>query len=130
MTDKSIILKGFNTHFFEFLDDVACIIENNSDILTSKIFFETIKKANPTILIKYWYIYVYLPYKDIIDNGNVEFFINKDYDEDVSLLQNVEEVMKGINNIKIYIKNMSKKNQEHSMKYIQNLSKLSFIYNV
>ena len=43
MTDKSTILKGFNTHFFNFLDDVASIIEDNDEILTSKAFFETVK---------------------------------------------------------------------------------------
>jgi hypothetical protein len=128
MSDKSAIIKGFNTHFFDFLDDVSSIIENNDDILTSKTFFETIKKANPTIIIKYWYKYIYLPYKDVIDIGNIDFFINKDYNKDISILENNEEIMKGINNIKICIKETSKKNQEHSMKYVQNLSKLSSLY--
>jgi len=128
MSNKSAIIKGFNTHFFDFLDDVSGIIENNEDILTSKIFFEAVKRANPTLIIKYWYKHVYLPYKDVIDNGNVEFFINKDYNQDISVLENNEEVMKSINSIKISIKEMSKVNQEHSIKYVQNLSKLSTIY--
>jgi hypothetical protein len=128
MSNKSAIIKGFNTLFFDFLDDVAGIIKNNSDILASKIFFETIKKANPTIILKCWYKYINLQYKDVIDNGNVEFFINKDYNQDISVLENNEEIMKSINNIKISIKEMSNINQQHSMKYIQNLSKLSSLY--
>jgi hypothetical protein len=128
MSDKSTLIKGFNTHFFDFLDDVAGIIDNNSDILSSKVFFETIKKANPTIIIKYWYTHVYLPYKDIIDSGDIDFFINKDYILDISKLKNYEQIVKGINNIKISIKKTSKVNQEHSMKYVQNLSKISLMY--
>jgi hypothetical protein len=128
MSDKSILIKGFNTHFFDFLDDVARIIDNK-DILTSKAFFETIKKANPSILIKYWFTHVYLPYKDIIDSGDIDFFINKDYMLDISKLQYYEQIVNAIKNIKLSIKQTSKINQEHSMKYVQNLSKLSLLYN-
>ena len=48
MTDKTTVLKAFNVHFFDFLDDVASIIDDNDDILTSKTNYETVKKANPT----------------------------------------------------------------------------------
>jgi len=128
MSDKSIILKGFNTHFFDFLDDVASIIPNNEEILTTKVFFESIKKANPTVLIKCWYNYVYIPYKDIIDNGDIQYFLEKDYGQDVSTFSNSEEIIKGINKIREPIKNMTEINQKHSMQYIQNLSKLSIAY--
>jgi hypothetical protein len=128
MTDKSTILKGFNTHFFDFLDDIAGIIDNNEEILTSKVFFETIKKANPTMIIKCWHLYVYTPYKDIIDNGDASYFLEKDYVHDVSTLSNSDDILKGINKIRDPIKDMSEVNQKHAMKYIQNLSKLSLLY--
>ena len=128
MTDKSTILKGFNSHFFDFLDDVASIIDNNEEILTSKAFFETVKKANPTLIVKCWYTYVYQPYKDIIDGGNIQYFLEKDYNSDVSVLSNSTDIVKGIDKIRAPIKGMSELNQEHSMKYIQNLSKLSTLY--
>lgn len=129
MSDKSAVLKGFNSHFFDFLDDIANIIDNNEEILISKAFFETVKKANPTLIVKCWYTYIYLPYKDIIDNGNVEYFLEKDYGNDVSLFSNSQDIMNSINKIREPIKSMSDVNQEHSMKYVQNLSKLSAIYN-
>ena len=128
MTDKSTILKGFNTHFFNFLDDVASIIEDNDEILTSKAFFETVKKANPTLIIKCWNLYVYQPYKEIIDSGNIQYFLEKDYKSDISVLANSSEIMNGIDKIRAPIKSMSEVNQQHSMKYIQNLSKLSTVY--
>ena len=128
MTDKSTILKGFNTHFFDFLDDVASIIDDNEEILTSKTFFETAKKANPTLIIKCWNLYVYQPYKEIIDSGNIHYFLEKDYNNDISVLANSKEIMNGIDKIRAPIKGMSEINQQHCMKYIQNLSKLSTLY--
>ena len=129
MANKSTVLKGFNTYFFDFLDDVASIIENNEDILVSRSFFETVKKANPTLIIKSWYLYIYTPYKGIIDEGNVEYFLEKDYGKDISVLSNSEDIMNSINKIRAPIKSMSIVNQQHSMEYIQKLSKLSTMYN-
>lgn len=128
MTDKSTLMKSFNTHFFDFLNDVSGIIEDNEEILTSKEFFETIKKANPTLIIKCWFLYVYQPYKEIINNGDVAYFLEKDYGNDISILSNSTEIMNSINKIRLPIKSMSEVNQKHSMKYIQNLSKLSMMY--
>jgi hypothetical protein len=73
-------------------------------------------------------MYVYQPYKDIIDGGNVTYFLEKDYATDISILSNSSEIMNSINKIRLPIKSMSDVNQMHSMKYIQNLSKLSMMY--
>lgn len=129
MADKSSTLRGFNTHIMDFLDDIAGIIENNEDILASKTFFETVKKANPTMLIKCWHMYVYLPYKEVIDTCNIDYFLEKDYMKDTSVLVNSEEIMKSIDKIRNPIKEMTDVNKQHSMNYIKNLSKLSSIYN-
>ena len=129
MNNKSIIIKSFNTHFFDFLKDISGILTNNDDINNSIVFFETIKKANPTIIIKCWYNYVYTPYKDIIDNGDCKYFLEKDYQTDINQFMHSKEIMEGINRIREPIKNMSIENQQHSMDYIKNLSKLSMIYN-
>jgi hypothetical protein len=126
--DKSTLLKGFNTHFFDFLEDIANIIDNNTEILTSKVFFDTVKRANPTLLIKCWFTHVYQPYKDIIDSGDIEFFLEKDYGKDIAVLANAEEIINSINKIRGSIQGMTDINKQHSMKYIQNLSKLSFMY--
>ena len=84
-SDKSIVLKAFNKQFIDFLDDIICILPENSELQASKTYFLTIKKANPTCLIKVWYEYVYKPYADVIDKGDVMFFLTKDYSEDVQL---------------------------------------------
>ena len=76
-TDKSTIMRAFNTHFMEFLEDVSSIYPENNDIHSAKNSFETIKRMNPTAIIKVWYTFVYSPYKDVIDAGDVSFFFKK-----------------------------------------------------
>jgi hypothetical protein len=128
MNDKSTILKAFNTHFFDFLSDIISIIKENDDIIQAKSFFETIKRANPTVILKSWYSYVYIPYKDIIDKGDIEFICEKDFRNDIIEFSNQDQILNSINKIREPIKIMNEVNKQHSMKYIQNLSKLSLTY--
>jgi hypothetical protein len=126
--DKSMILKSFNKQFFDFLEDVNRIVENNEDIQTSRIYFDTIKKANPTAIIKVWYKHIYLPYNDIIQQGDISFFSDKDYFEDIGNLKNADSIMKIIDTLRKPIREMGDINKAHTMKYIQNLTELSRAY--
>ena len=72
--------------------------------------------------------YVYNPYREVIDAGNIEFFFDKDYKSDLETLSNSGEIIKMIDAMRNPIKSMSDNNKAHSMKYIQNLSKLSARY--
>jgi|UniRef100_A0A6C0HCF3 hypothetical protein len=128
MTDKSSILKAFNNHFFDFLDDIIRILPENKDISASKNSFDMIKRANPTAIIKAWYKFIYQPYFEVINRGEIEFFFEKDYNEDVGHLANSQNIMSIIDTLRQPVKEMSDTNKEHTMKYLQNLSKLSNIY--
>ena len=129
MSNKITILRTFNTHFIDFIDDIIKVIPENSDILAAKSFFEITKKANPTIIVKIWFNLIYSPYSTIIDSGDLEFFINKNYAEDLSTMHNSKEILKAIDTLRDPIRNMSETNKEHCLKYIQNLCKLSAVYN-
>ena len=130
MADKKILLRTFNTHLFEFLDDIIRIFPDNLDIQTAKTSFLAIKQANPTIIIKTWVQYVYMPYKEIIDTGNMEYFLNKDYSGDLSTLSNAKEVLKIIDTLRAPISNMTDQQKVFTMEYLQNLSKLSLLYSM
>jgi hypothetical protein len=129
MTDKSTILRSFNKHLFDFLDDLIGILPDNNEIPFAKNAFDTIKRANPTALIKSWQKFVYIPYNDYIEAGKLDYFIDKDYADDLVSVNNSEEIIKMINNIKKPIKELSDANQKHALKYLQNLCKLSLLYN-
>jgi hypothetical protein len=129
MTDKSTILKAFNTLFFNFLDDIIGIVEDAGDIRSAKTAFEVFRKGNPTIIIKVWRTYIYEPYAEVIQQGDLDFFINKDYSGDLSVLGNSSDIMKTIDKIREPIRNMTDINKAHSLDYIQKLSLLSASYN-
>jgi hypothetical protein len=128
MTDKSSILRAFNTHFFEFVNDIIDIFPENNDIKDSKTALEFFKKANPTSILKAWNYFVCNPYRDVIEQGNIEFFFDKDYEKDLTYMSNANEIVKVIDTLREPVRNMGDANKEHTMKYIQNLSKLSDMY--
>jgi hypothetical protein len=127
-TDKSTILRAFNSSFFDFVNEIIRIFPDNSDITTGKRAFEMAKSANPTIIIKVWYTFVYKPYTEVIDSGDITFFFDKNYEEDVGVLNNSRKILNIIDSLRDPIRIMSDENKAHSMNYIQILSRLSNVY--
>ena len=127
-TDKSTILRGFNNHFFEFVDEIIHIFPENRDIQDARTTCDLVKKANPTAILKAWQIFVYEKYKDVIDQGNMDFFFEKDYTEDLVYMTNAGDIMKSIDIIREPLKKMSPESKEASLLYIKNLCKLCNMY--
>jgi hypothetical protein len=126
--DKSFILRSFNKQIFDFLEDVNNMI-NNPDIETSRIYFNGLKRANPSLLLKIWYNYICIPYKEQINEGDLSFFLEKDYSQDLSLLPNNKELLNIIDtSLRNPIRGMTAINKTHCMKYLQILCKLSEAY--
>ena len=128
MADKSTLLRTFNAHFFDMLDDFIRIFPENADILSARTTFETVKRANPTAIIKVWYPYIAIPYGEVIGQGNVDYFFEKNYNEDVGHLANAGDIMKFIETMRGPVRSMSDSNKEHTIKYLQNLNKLAVAY--
>jgi len=120
-------LKLFNQHFEEFINDVHSIFPENLDVLTAKNSLLAIRKANPKLLAKVWVKCVAKPYQEQIEAGDISYFLEKDYTQDVKENSDAENIIKGINRIRNPIKEMDVSNQNKAMKYIQNLSKLAFL---
>lgn len=127
-SDKSTILHTFNSNFFEFINDISSLFPENADIIMAKKAFEMAKKANPTIIIKIWFSSIQQPYSSIIESGDISFFYDKDYANDLGGLTNSNEILKIIDTLRQPIKSMSDTNKQHSMNYIQILSTLSLVY--
>ena len=64
----------FNDHFSDFVNDVQSVFPNDADILTAKNALIAIRKANPKLLVRIWIKYVYSPYKQQIEDGDINFF--------------------------------------------------------
>jgi len=123
----SSLLKAFNNHLIEFLDDIISIFPNNLDIRTGKTFIEKLKKVNPKSLILFWKESILDLYENQIENGDTTFFLNKDYKYDLGENGNNKE-MEVINDIKNLVKETSEINKNIAMKYIKNLTRLCKLY--
>jgi len=123
--NKSIIVKGFNKHFEEFVEDVQSIFPEDDEVVTMKNLMFLLKKTNPRLIMESWNMYIRTPYKEQIENGDISFFINKDYSADVTMTDSISNF---IERLRGYVRNMSEENQQKSMKYIQNLCNLSKLY--
>jgi hypothetical protein len=87
-----------------------------------------IKKLNPSIIIKSWFIYVYNPYNTYIEEGNIDYFLNKDYSEDLSSIQKADEFLKIIDKVRSPLKTLDESNKIVCTEYLQKLNKLSLLY--
>ena len=119
------ILTAFNDHFIDFVTDVQNVFPDDPDILATKNALIAIRKANPKMIVKIWNKFIVGKYRPEIEAGNIDFFISKDYSQDVSAASNSDKIMETINRLREPIRQMTPMSQAKTMKYIQNLTKLA-----
>ena len=123
----SSILKAFCNHLIEFVDDVIRVFPENLDIRTGKTFIESLKSVNPRRLIVLWKECVLDLYEEQINEGNLDFFINKNYTSDLGE-NGTDKGKQIIEDLRFLVKGASLESQKKAMKYIQNLTKLCKLY--
>ena len=126
--DKSAILKGFNNQFEEFLEDVETLFPENKDIKTTKTGLLMLRRANPKMIIGVWYKYVCEKYERYIEDEDIEYFLEKDYSEDLQKNPNSSQVLQGIDKIREPLRQLDETNKKKSVQYLKNLNQLSKIY--
>lgn len=122
------VLKAFVEHFMEFVDDIQHIFPNDRDIKVARNSIEAIRKINPRKIMEFWKTYITQPYQERIERGDITFFLEKEYGEDIQGSQNGDTILQAIERLREPIRQMGEENQAKSMKYIQNLTKLSMMY--
>lgn len=125
---SSNILGAFNDHFVEFVTDIQTVFPNDSDVLSAKNALLAIRKANPKLIVKIWSTYIVGKYMKQIEEGDISFFINKDYSNDLAHADNAAKITEAIDRLRTPIKSMNNADQAKTMKYIQNLTKLATMY--
>ena len=124
-SNNNNMLTIFNDHFVEFITDIHNVFPEDPDILTAKNSLIAIRKANPKLIVKIWIKYVATPYQDRIMAGDINFFIEKDYSNDLTKSGNPDQIMESIDRLRNPVKQMNPDNQQKTMKYIQNLCKIA-----
>jgi hypothetical protein len=125
---KVTLMRAFNKCFYDFMDDIMSVFEDKIPFIQAKKNCELIQSANPSMLVRAWHQYVYSKYAEVIDSGNTDFFLEKDYSDDVKGADHSQKIMEAINRLREPVRNMSQEDQAKTMKYIQNLTKLALAY--
>ena len=128
MNQAQTLQKAFNDHFDEFMEDIVNIFPDDMDIRNSRNSIKMLRKANPKLLIQIWNKYVSSKYASQIEAGDITFFIENDYNDDVGNMENAAQIMSAVDRLRGPIKSMSPDSQEKAMKYIQNLKKIGDMY--
>ena len=122
------VVSAFNDHFMEMVDDIVAVFPDDLDILSARNSLKALRKINPKMLIRSWDFYVVSKYYKQIESGDLSYFLNKDYTEDVSVSSDSKRIIEAINRLRNPIKSMSEENQKKILKYLQNLSKLTMVF--
>lgn len=128
--DKKQVLETFNTHFNEFLDDVCQVFPENGDIPLMKKAISILNMMSKKHLISTFKTSIVEPYSKEIKNGDISFFINKDYKSDLENggFSTSNMIIDKIEQLKLLVKEMREVDQQKSLQYIQNLTELCNIY--
>ena len=127
--DRSTLLKAFNTHLFEFIDDIIAIFPENEKIKYTRTTMDMFRKANISGIIKSWEYFICRPYREKIDAGDIDYFLNKDYSEDLTYMgEKAGRIELAINELRDPLRQLSDANKAHAVKYMQNLCRLCDMY--
>lgn len=128
----SIYGKAFNNCLEEYLLFIVTLFPNNVDIRTAYNSLLNTKKVNPILLVKFWYNYVVAKYNEPIQKGDYDYFVNKEYAQDVMVTSSDEkitqQIIQGIENMKKYIIEMEVSDKEKWIQYMKQLNNLSILY--
>jgi hypothetical protein len=108
-----------------FIDDVLTLFPNNQDLLASKTQIKLLRTMNPKLMLTLWKEHVNSRYQKQIDCGNLDYFLDPQFDDTLSDLPDAVSVIEVVNRFKVLIRQMTDDNKQVALKYIRNLSKLS-----
>ena len=123
-SNKSSYLKLFNNHLNEFIDDVLTIFPNDLDLQTCATFLKGIRKVNPRITITSWNQWVTEKYRIEIESGNLEFFEEKDYKEDISGSNEEQKILEVIERIRNDVKGCGAENKKKNNEIFTKFNKI------
>jgi fructosamine-3-kinase len=127
--DKKTLIHLFIKHFNEFIEDIESVFPEDQEISVLKDFLSLYSMVNKTALIDIWTSYVSDAYREEIKEKNFNFFIDKDWDHDLRYASNKTIITEKLSHIKDCVREMDEDNKTKALKYVENLIKISDLYN-
>jgi len=124
------ILNVFLNHLIDFFDDLINVFPNDLDLKACREFIKTYRKINPKRIFETWDYYVLQKYRNHIEGENYNFFLEKNYNDDLidASWDDMTNILNIIERIRYYLKDLEENNLKKTMKYLNNLIKLSDLY--
>lgn len=125
------ILTAFNQHFEEFVTDVERVFPDDTDIATAHTALVALRKSNPRLILLTFRDWVAKPYRDQIEAGDIDFFIKKDYGNDLNDFgcgESSSVILSKIDTLRTPVSKMGDSDQKKVITYLQNLTKLCDLY--
>ena len=127
--DKRKLIHLFIKHFNEFIEDIENVFPEDKEIIMLRDFLSIYSMINKTALVDIWCRYVTNPYRTEIEAKNFDFFIDKDWDHDLRYIKSKNIISEKLSYIKTCVGEMSNTNKIKALKYVENLIKISDLYN-
>ena len=124
--NNPLIIATFITQLDECLNDISTVYSTDGRFIRCKLYFDTLKKTNPRMIITTWKTMITDKYESHIDAGDISYFLEKDFTAELPIY--TPTVDQAIQDLRKAIQLMSEENKKKSIQYIQNLCKLSKLY--
>lgn len=120
--EKRDVIEAFNKHFLELWDDIARLFPDDKELRAARLVLRGLISVAAQTVYKVFKSYVYDKYRVEIMEGNINYFLEKKYDDD---LRNMDSnVLLKIDNMRGPIKRMASDDKASVVKYMQNLCRL------
>jgi uncharacterized protein (DUF608 family) len=117
------------------MEDIIRLFPEKKGLKTTKQVFEASRRMNPKIIMEMLNIYLLKPYEEEILSDNFEFFINKDYAQDIAVIPRGDAIkttdagiLKGIDSIRQPLNELPDEDKLKMLQYYKNLIQLTTLY--
>ena len=125
---ESTYLNAFNSQIDEFIKDIRIVLADYYEVLLACTVIVGLKALSSTMIINVWYERVTLVYMDKINAKDYQFFLEKDYIEDLKDNSYAAQINTGINKIRNRLRELDEEDKAKVLKYVENLCHLSKLY--
>jgi hypothetical protein len=128
---KNQIIETFNKHIMEFVMDIERVFPNDTDITALRKSLSRTIMLIPKAVIRAFNEHFCIVYGKEIDEGNLDFFIDNDYNaKHGNIINNNSMIIKKINELRRPVRNMADDDKAKVVQYLKNLKKLTELYNL
>ena len=127
-SNNKLVLTTFIGEVSNFVNLLCSLLPDSKELEQNKTYFISCKKMNPRAMILTWQTDIAEHFKKPIQDGDLSFFVNHDYQNDPYLKDYSSFIVKMFENLKHNINKLKEEDKLTCMTYIQNLSKISKLY--